>query len=53
MSNEQQTTQGSTAVKKPSVSFANMDAGQKTVFVCKVFVFLISGGFAFPTIFAD
>ena len=53
MSNEQQTTQGSTAGKQPSVSFANMDSGQKAVFICKVFVFLISGGFAFPTIFAD
>jgi len=52
MSNEQQTTQSSTE-KQPSVSFADMDSSQKTVFVCKVFVFLISGGFAFPTIFAD
>ena len=53
MSNEQQTTQNSTAGKQPSVRFADMDAGQKAVFVCKVFVFLITGGFAFPTIFAD
>ena len=45
MANEQESTK--------SVAFSDMDGGQKLVFIGKVFVFLISGGFAFPTIFAD
>lgn len=53
MADEKQSTQDSVTPIQHSVSFADMDGGQKAVFVCKVFVFLITGGFAFPTIFAD
>jgi hypothetical protein len=53
MSNEQQSTQNTVTPIQHSISFADMNGGQKAVFVCKVFVFLATGGFAFPTIFAD
>ena len=33
--------------------FANMSAGEKVVFIGKSFVFLLTAGFAFPTIWSD
>jgi len=53
MANETQSQESSAVPKQASLAFADMDGGQKAVFICKVFVFLISGGFAYPTIFAD
>ena len=52
MANEQ-TTQNTVTPIPHSKSFADMEGSEKAVFVGKVFVFLITGGFAFPTIFAD
>ena len=36
-----------------STKFSDLDGSGKIVFVGKVLVFLISFGFAFPTIFGD
>ena len=33
--------------------FRDMTRHQKVVFVCKAFVFFISGGFAYPTLWVD
>ncbi len=40
---------GATARQK----FSDMSAGGKLVHVGKVFIFIISFGFAFPTLFSD
>lgn len=34
-------------------SFSQMSAGEKVTHIGKVIVFLITAGFAFPTIFSD
>ena len=33
--------------------FSAMTAGEKTSFICKALVFLVSGGFIFPTLWID
>lgn len=33
--------------------FNQMDASEKLVFIMKAFVFFVSGGFVFPTIWVD
>jgi hypothetical protein len=38
---------------KEEVLYKDMSAAQKTVFIAKVFVFIISGGFVYPTIWVD
>lgn len=37
----------------PTKPFSQMSAGEKVVHIGKVFLFFISAGFAFPTIFSD
>ena len=37
----------------PTKPFSQMNAGEKAIYIGKVFVFFITAGFAFPTIFSD
>jgi len=53
MANETKSTQKSAKAQEPSIAFKDMDGSQKLVFIGKVCLFLITCGFAFPTIFAD
>ena len=45
-----QTKPSATAKTEPPKSFSDMNGGEKFVHVCKVLVFLVTFGFAFPTI---
>jgi hypothetical protein len=38
---------------KESRNFADLDAGGKVAFIAKALIFVVSFGFAFPTIFSD
>jgi len=41
------------AKAEESRNFADLDAGGKIAFIAKAMIFVISFGFAFPTIFSD
>lgn len=51
MSEENQAAQGSAAPS--SKKFSEMDGSEKMKFVGKVFVFLLTAGFAYPHILQD
>jgi len=53
MSNPQQAAQGSAATAKEKLTFKQMSPGQKTVFVLKVIVSVISFGMIFPNLMND
>jgi hypothetical protein len=42
-----------TSVPSTGTKFKDMSAGQKLVFIGKSFIFIITSGFAFPTIWSD
>ena len=48
-----QTAQGSAAAVDSTRAFKNMNFIQKTVFVSKVAIFLVTAGFAYPNILSD
>jgi len=52
MSNTQQSAQGSGVAKK-SLTFKEMSGGQKTVFIIKLAVCIVSFGMIFPNIMSD
>jgi len=52
MSNENQAAQGSAAAAS-SKKFKDMDGSEKVKFIGKVFVFLLTAGFAYPHILQD
>jgi len=52
MSHPQQPAQGSGGAKK-SLSFKQMSSGQKTVFIIKLAVCIVSFGMIFPNIMTD
>lgn len=52
MSNENQAAQGSAAAASGK-KFKEMDGSEKLKFVGKVFVFLLTAGFAYPHILQD
>ena len=52
MSNPQQSGQGSGGVKK-SLTYKQMSAGQKTVFILKLAVCIVSFGMIFPNLMND
>jgi hypothetical protein len=52
MSNPQQSAQGSGGAKK-SLTYKQMSAGQKTVFILKLAVCIVSFGMIFPNIMSD
>ena len=43
----------SKAPRKPEILFRDMTGSEKAAFSCKAMVFLVSGGFIFPTIWID
>ena len=53
MSNPQQAAQGSAATAKEKLTFKRMSPGQKTVFVLKLIVSIVSFGMIFPNIMSD
>jgi hypothetical protein len=52
MSNPQKTAQGSGGAKK-GLTFKEMSGGQKTVFILKLAVCIVSFGMIFPNIMSD
>lgn len=52
MSNPQQSAQGSGGAKK-GLTFKEMSGGQKTVFILKLAVCIMSFGMVFPNIMSD
>ena len=52
MSNPKQSAQGSGGAKK-GLSFKEMSGGQKTVFILKLAVCIMSFGMVFPNIMSD
>ena len=42
-----------TSVTSTSKKYKDMSVGEKMVFIGKSFIFIISSGFAFPTIWSD
>ncbi len=48
-----QTAQGSAATVNATPAFKSMNFFQKTVFVGKVAIFLVTLGFAYPNILSD
>jgi hypothetical protein len=52
MSKKNEAAQGSTAAAS-SKKFKDMDGAEKVKFVGKVFVFLLTAGFAYPHILQD
>jgi len=52
MSNPQQSAQGSGVAKK-SLTYKEMSGGQKTVFILKLAVCIVSFGMIFPNIMND
>lgn len=38
---------------KEEILYKDMSAAQKVVFIAKAFVFIISGGFVYPTLWVD
>lgn len=53
MSNQQKAAQGSAAAADNTATFSSMNGAQKIGHVCKVFVFFLTFGFAYPNIFSD
>ncbi len=53
MEEQKQAAQGSAATAEPSLKFSQMTGLQKTVFVFKLAVCILSFGFIFPKIGAD
>jgi hypothetical protein len=52
MSNPQQSAQGSGGAKQ-GLTYKQMSAGQKTVFILKIAVCIVSFGMIFPNIMSD
>lgn len=52
MSDSQQSAQGSGGAKK-SLTYKQMSAGQKTVFILKLAVCIVSFGMIFPNVMSD
>lgn len=53
MADQQQKTQDSTPVSPTGKPFVDMTGSEKFSWLGKVFVMLITGGFAFPNIFTE
>ena len=53
MEEQKQAAQGSAATAQKSPRFAQMTRGQKTVFVLKLIVCILSFGFIFPGLTSD
>ena len=53
MSNEKQAAQGSAATAKQKLTFKEMSARQKTVFILKLVVSILSFGMIFPNLMSD
>jgi len=53
MSNPQQAAQGSAATAKQKLTYKQMSAGQKTVFILKLAVCIVSFGMIFPNLMSD
>jgi hypothetical protein len=53
MEDPKQAAQGSAATAQKSPRFAQMTGGQKTVFVLKLIVCILSFGFIFPGLTSD
>src|SRR2546421_11915099 len=53
MSNEKQAAQGSAATAKQKVTFKEMTGRQKTVFILKLVVSILSFGMIFPNLMSD
>ena len=53
MSNPQQAAQGSAATAKQKLTYKQMSAGQKAVFILKLAVCIVSFGMIFPNIMTD
>jgi hypothetical protein len=53
MSNEKQAAQGSAATAKQKLTFKEMSGRQKTVFILKLVVSILSFGMIFPNLMSD
>ena len=53
MTNPKQAAQGSAATPKPKLTFKQMTPGQKTVFILKLTVSIVSFGMIFPNLMND
>jgi hypothetical protein len=53
MSNPKQAAQGSAASAKPKLTFKQMSRGQKTVFILKLAVSIVSFGMIYPNLMSD
>jgi hypothetical protein len=53
MSNEKQAAQGSAATPKQKLTFKEMSGRQKTVFILKLLVSILSFGMIFPNLMSD
>jgi len=53
MSMQQKAAQGSAAVPEATLKFGNMSPVQKLGHICKVCVFFLTLGFAYPNILGD
>ena len=53
MSEQPKAPQGSAAAAEPSLTWKQVNAGQKALHLLKVMGFILSGGFAFPHVFDD
>ncbi len=53
MSDPTKAAQGSAAAAQPTLTFKQMNGGQKAMHLLKVVGFLMTMGFAFPNIFED
>lgn len=53
MSNEKQAAQGSAATAKEKLTFKQMSSRQKTLFVLKLTVSILSFGMIFPNLMND
>lgn len=54
MSDQQSTAQGSAApASLTGKPFSDMTGSEKTTFIGKVVIMLITGGFAFPNVFTE
>jgi hypothetical protein len=53
MSNPQRAAQGSAATAKDKLTFKQMSPGQKTVFILKLVVCIVTFGMVFPNLMND
>lgn len=53
MTDDNQPAQASAAPQQTSIPFSKMNGSQKLAFIGKAFIFFITWGFAYPTLFSD